>query len=66
MSSWWREVKIPNETPEQRERALREALEEIWIQGKDRGTSSIPWRMSYKAIKTLKSLYGEKPYESIS
>ncbi|WP_110930943.1 hypothetical protein [Paenibacillus bouchesdurhonensis] len=66
MAQWWREVKIPNETPEQRERALREALEEIWIQGKDRGTSSIPWRMAYKAEKTLKLLYGEKPYENIS
>ncbi|MNO29194.1 hypothetical protein D3C76_191020 [compost metagenome] len=57
---------IKKETPEQREKELRETLEEIWIQGKDSARYSMPYRMSFKAHKTLKTLYGDKAYESRS
>lgn len=57
---------IKKETPEQREKALRETLEEIWIQGKDFSRHSGAWRLSFKAKKTLIDIYGEKDYESRS
>ncbi|MNO43398.1 hypothetical protein D3C76_336190 [compost metagenome] len=60
------EKEIKKETPEQREKALRDTLEEIWIQGKDLSRYSMGGRMSFKARKILIDLYGEKAYESHS
>lgn len=57
---------IKNDTPEQREKALRETLEEIWIQNKDFAKHSAAGRASYKALKTLKQLYGDEAYDRIS
>lgn len=64
MNLW--EEPIPNETPAEREQALRQTLEEIWIQGKDYSRSSMPWRMSFKAQKILKQMYGDNKYDRIS
>lgn len=66
MAKWWEEEQIKTETPEQREKALRDALEELWIQGKDYSKPSMPWRMAYKAQKILKKVYGDKKYDRIS
>ncbi|MNW68586.1 hypothetical protein D3C74_473870 [compost metagenome] len=60
------EKAIKKETPEQREKALRDTLEEIWIQGKDLSRYSMGGRLVFKAKKTLIDLYGEKAYESHS
>ncbi|MNW38086.1 hypothetical protein D3C74_151450 [compost metagenome] len=57
---------IKNETPEQREKALREALEEIWIQNKGFVKHSAAGRVSIKALNILKKVYGDDGYESIS
>ncbi|MNE94309.1 hypothetical protein D3C80_1922600 [compost metagenome] len=60
------EKAVKKETPEQREKVLRETLEDIYIQGKDYARYSNGGRMAFKAKKTLIDLYGDKAYESHS
>lgn len=64
--NWWEEEKVKNETPEEREQALKAMLEEIWKQGRDYTKSSMAWRMAFKARHILKQVYGDKKYDRIS